>query len=328
MVFAVENVIDSNPYNYRYAASKTLTLAEIFLEKSDLHQVKFHADKARDFMERDRIHNKEIKIVDMEQLGLYYNVMSRYCRMSGNAAHAWLYADSAAAAHSKYEEDFNLRKLLYAEQHIKQQELDAEILRSKTYFRNMIMISVFAFAFLVFMTCYIFLYRQKRTAYRALVIKTQQWAEVPFVHSDDTQDKEDTSINANDDDKTEREKSEPDELDRQLFSKLNKLIMDKQLHLNPETTLDNAAQLLKVSRAYLSQAVNRCTGGNFTSCINEYRVKEAVRLISDTTNKNISIERIAVKAGFNDRITFYRVFKKITGFSPADFRSQLISIRK
>jgi len=117
-------------------------------------------------------------------------------------------------------------------------------------------------------------------------------------------------------------KTPPDKSDRKIFSNLNKLITEKRLHLSPETTLDSVAQLMKINRTYLSQAVNRCTGGSFTTFINELRIKEAVRLLSNTKNQKYSIEGIALDVGFNSRTTFHRVFKDTTGLSPIEFTAK------
>ena len=326
LLFAVENTTKTNPYNCRYAASKTLTLAEIFLEKSDLKQAKFYADKSMEFMEKDRIHNKEIKIVNMEQLYLYYNVMSRYCRMSNNADKALLYTDSATNAYRQYEEDFNLRKLLYAEQYIKRQELNAEMLKSKTYYLNMIIFLIFAVVFFIFIWVVYYFYRKKRKAYRDLVIKTQKWAEIHFIQLNDKTNTENIAINDNNNNKTEKIEEKTSDFDKQLFSKLNKFVIEEKLHLNSEITVEVAARIMNTNQKYLSQAVNNCTGDNFIAYINEYRIKEAVRLMSDTSKKHLSVERIAIAVGFSDRITFYRAFKKQTGFSPADFRDKVNKI--
>jgi len=323
LTFAMNRVIENNPYNYIYAAKKALTLCEIYLETSDLYQVKLYAGKALDFMEKNRIHHCEKKIVQTDLLGQYYSVMGRYYRASNDNVKALSYADSAFAARKQYEQDFNILKLLHAEQHIKQQQINEEVLRSKNYFRNMIIIGVFASVLLIFTIVLYHFYRQKRTAYKALVIKTQQWAEIPFAPLDNTLDKEEENINTEERSKIEKEKTPPDEIDLQIFNELNKLIADKQLHLNPETTLESVTQQMKICRTYLSQAVNRCTGDNFTAFINEYRIKEAVRLMSNTGSQRISIENIAIKVGFNNRESFYRVFKKITGISPAVFRANV-----
>ena len=325
--YGMEKATENNPYNYPYAVSKALTLSDIFLLTSDLPRTKQYADRAFEFLDLDRNRDKTTVEANSEMWTWYYRAMSNYCRMSGDPVGALSYTDSADVMRIQFEEEYNLRKLHREEQRARQEKLDAEILRSKIYYRNMVVISAFTLLLLVLSVLLYRLYRQKSAFCQALILKTQQWAETetPLVQLPYKQDKKDTGIKANSDDRTEKEKTEPDEIDRQLFNNLNKLIIDKQLHLTPETTLDHVAQVMKIRRSYLSQAVNRCTGGNFTSFINEYRVKEAVRLMSNT---HLSIKEIAYKAGFNDRISFYRVFKKLTGFSPDAFRNRVSSVRE
>jgi AraC-like DNA-binding protein len=47
-------------------------------------------------------------------------------------------------------------------------------------------------------------------------------------------------------------------------------------------------------------------------------------MLSNKDFKMFSVDHIAAQAGFNDRYNFYRVFKKITGLSPTEFRKNLI----
>ncbi|MBQ6839234.1 MAG: helix-turn-helix transcriptional regulator, partial [Oscillospiraceae bacterium] len=51
--------------------------------------------------------------------------------------------------------------------------------------------------------------------------------------------------------------------------------------------------------------------------LNNFRIKKAVHLLSETSS---SIESIAYMVGFNDPKTFSRVFKAVTGISPRDYR--------
>ena len=115
----------------------------------------------------------------------------------------------------------------------------------------------------------------------------------------------------------------PGEPNQQLFDRFNRLMMEQEIYHDPALSLHQVALQMDVNRSYLLQAVNRCTGVSFSTFINEFRVKEAVRMMSDPKLQNYSIEGIALDTGFNDRSTFYRVFKKTTGFSPTTFRNNL-----
>ena len=110
--------------------------------------------------------------------------------------------------------------------------------------------------------------------------------------------------------------------ERQLFEHLQMLLQHEYLYRDPEITIDKVALRLKINKTYLSRAINHCTGNNFNALINEYRVKEAVLLMSDASQK-FSFEGLAFEVGFNNRRTFYNAFCKITGISPSVFINNL-----
>jgi len=83
---------------------------------------------------------------------------------------------------------------------------------------------------------------------------------------------------------------------------------------------ESLAAHLGVHRNTLSRAVNRVTGSNYYQYINGYRIKEAVRIISQNGHKELYIDELYERVGFNNRSSFYRVFKQFTGLSPTEFQ--------
>ena len=98
---------------------------------------------------------------------------------------------------------------------------------------------------------------------------------------------------------------------------------DQKIYKDAALSLDSLSQQLQMNRNYVSAAINRCTGKNYSAYFNEYRVKEAIRLLSGKDVKKYSIDRIAVDAGFTDRRNLYRVFKTMTGLSPTEFMQRV-----
>ncbi|GHT60437.1 hypothetical protein FACS189451_00490 [Bacteroidia bacterium] len=112
-------------------------------------------------------------------------------------------------------------------------------------------------------------------------------------------------------------------MDTALMTKIRKLMVTDKIYTNPALTVDYLARELGVSITYVSAAVNRCEQRHFNAYINEFRVKEAIHLLSQQANAGKSVDEIAYAAGFNDRKSFYRVFKITTGLSPTDFRKNM-----
>ena len=317
LILGMEKVTEhENPHNYPYAAQRALLLSEIFLATSDLSHVQLYSDKMYDFLDKSRKREIELDITkDIRLWMMYYDLMNRYCRLSGNYAHALLYVDSCSDARTKYEEDYNLRNMHNAAMFAKQQELDAEMLRNQIYYRNLMAISIFALLTLALLTLLYRLYRKKQAAYRELVRKSQEWAQATAENTtpSEREDAEDT---------TEHKTDTPDETDMVIMKEIERLLSEEKLYTDNSLSVDMIAQKLHSKKHYVSNAINRCTHMNFKTFVNEYRIKEAVKMISSDA-KNLSLEGIAFELGYNDRKTFYTAFKKITGLSPSEFRSNL-----
>jgi AraC-like DNA-binding protein len=99
-----------------------------------------------------------------------------------------------------------------------------------------------------------------------------------------------------------------------LVGKLEKLMQEKKIFKNPNLKLNDLAKEINVSGHQLSQLLNDNLDKNFTLFINEYRIKEACKILS--TKTNLTIEAIGDEVGFNSKSTFYATFKKIKGMTP------------
>lgn len=150
-------------------------------------------------------------------------------------------------------------------------------------------------------------HRTKR-AYKALVLKSQRWAKaeaLPISKIEEMADKTD--------DLETRFAGE-------ILKSFDRLIRDEKIYTNPNLNLNMVADDLETNRTYISAVINRYTGKNFKQYINEYRVREAIHLMSDPVNDNITLEAIGQMAGFNSRAAFYRSFAETTKLTPSQFR--------
>ncbi|WP_455620990.1 helix-turn-helix domain-containing protein [Parabacteroides sp.] len=88
-------------------------------------------------------------------------------------------------------------------------------------------------------------------------------------------------------------------------------------YLRPDLTLAILAQEMKVSPKYLSRAINTRLSRNFFEFINEMRVEEAKKRLSELDASGYNIDSIYEDCGFRSRSTFFLVFKKVVGKTPA-----------
>ncbi len=103
--------------------------------------------------------------------------------------------------------------------------------------------------------------------------------------------------------------------------KLEKIIVEQELFKDPNLKLGHLAQKINISAHQLSQLLNDNLGKSFSTYINEYRIKEACKLI--TTNDRLTFEAIGYEVGYNSKSTFFATFKKIKDTTPALFKESL-----
>ena len=83
-------------------------------------------------------------------------------------------------------------------------------------------------------------------------------------------------------------------------------------------SLQDLSTRLATNQKYISQAINMYSETGFSGMMNRYRVNEARRLILEG-KPDVSLNDIALQAGFTNRVSFYRQFKELTGISPSEF---------
>ena len=106
-----------------------------------------------------------------------------------------------------------------------------------------------------------------------------------------------------------------------IIARVIELMEKKKYYQEPELTLQNLADELQVPSYQVSQAINEGLKKSFYDLINGYRIEEAKRLLLDPNNNNYTILSVGFEAGFNSKTTFNTVFKKFTGLTPTEFRS-------
>lgn len=86
---------------------------------------------------------------------------------------------------------------------------------------------------------------------------------------------------------------------------------------NQNLSLNNVAYNVHVSPNHFSNIFKNSIGESFTDYLIKYRIEKAKELLNSTTLKTYEISE---KVGYPDSHYFSYIFKKITGFTPSEFR--------
>jgi AraC-like DNA-binding protein len=93
-------------------------------------------------------------------------------------------------------------------------------------------------------------------------------------------------------------------------------------HQSEDLSLGQVARAVNTSTFYFCKMFKKFTGINFTDYLSRVRIEKAKNLL---LNRNLRVSEIAYEVGFQSLTHFNRVFKKILGVSPTQYRSQLPS---
>jgi AraC-like DNA-binding protein len=102
-----------------------------------------------------------------------------------------------------------------------------------------------------------------------------------------------------------------------MITRAKQFIRDNQ---SEDLSLGQVAKAANMSTFYFCKMFKKATGLNFTEYLSRVRVEKAKNLL---LNPNLRISEIAYEIGFQSLTHFNRVFKKVAGQSPTEYRLQL-----
>lgn len=94
-------------------------------------------------------------------------------------------------------------------------------------------------------------------------------------------------------------------------------------HQTEDLSLGQVAKAVNTSTFYFCKMFKKVTGINFTDYLSRVRIEKAKNLL---LNPNLRVSEIAFEVGFQSLTHFNRVFKKILGQSPTEYRTQLLGV--
>jgi len=93
-------------------------------------------------------------------------------------------------------------------------------------------------------------------------------------------------------------------------------------HSAEDISLERIAARVGLSPFYISKVFKEETGVNYIDFLTACRIERAKALLSDQA---LSLKEITFEVGYNDPNYFSRVFKKMNGLSPSEYRKTLIN---
>lgn len=112
------------------------------------------------------------------------------------------------------------------------------------------------------------------------------------------------------------------ELADELYEKILNIIVIEKRYRDKEFSAKALANELKTNTRYISAVINSRFNTNFSSLVNEYRIKEAMHRMTDRRYTDMTIEEIGNVVGFANRQSFYASFYRMMRETPNEYRKR------
>lgn len=113
-----------------------------------------------------------------------------------------------------------------------------------------------------------------------------------------------------------------EEIQEQIRSEIDGIIPKVLKYLNnnyyENITLDDAAKSVNLSYHYFSKIFKDEVGKNFVDYLTELRIEKSMKFLE---NYRMSIKEVCHKIGYNDPNYYCKIFKKVTGMTPTEYRA-------
>ena len=114
----------------------------------------------------------------------------------------------------------------------------------------------------------------------------------------------------------------PNKMEQVRLSSVQEAIL-KYIHnyYKEDLSLQDVANAMNYSDVYFCKLFKQCFDKSFTTYLAEFRVDKAKELLMDIT---INVKEISGRVGYRDSNYFAKVFKRIVGITPSEYRNSLL----
>jgi len=110
---------------------------------------------------------------------------------------------------------------------------------------------------------------------------------------------------------------------RRLKNKLDKLVLEDEVHLKNTLTLSELSSLLETSPNNVSWLLNNVFNSSFYDYINQLRVEAFLKKINNKEHQKQTLLALSMDVGFNSKSTFNKAFKNIVKDTPSNYIKSL-----
>ena len=108
-------------------------------------------------------------------------------------------------------------------------------------------------------------------------------------------------------------------MQKATIRRIDELMRDRKLYRDANLNLSRLARRAGIPARQISAASSRAMARNVSQYVNEQRIAEACRLLTDTDRP---VTEIMFAVGFQTKSNFNREFRRVTSLSPAAWRER------
>ncbi len=109
----------------------------------------------------------------------------------------------------------------------------------------------------------------------------------------------------------------------ELYVKVLSCLTAAKRYRDPAYTAARIAEELGTDKRYISAAIANCTGSNFNTLVNGFRLRDVRKMFASPRFSHMTTEEIGLLAGFSSRQAFYIAFAKAYDKTPLQYRKSL-----
>lgn len=239
---------------------------------------------------------------DDRWIKMYNIVASNYAAMNLNdSAYRYLYQYNTLmdSVYSKRNQD----KISQLKIEYEVDKKDREIKYQKERSNRVLLISIGGGLVGLFIIIMAFLYIRKRNRlFREIVRQNREHYKIEENHE------EAPSVNIMSKDKAD-----------EIYDRIKEETEKNEIWRSPNVTRESLADKVGCNRTYLTEVIKLKTGKSYSQYMNQFRIKEALRLLSNPELYKINLQELAKEAGFTSFSNFHSLFKQSVGMSPSAY---------